>query len=439
MVNLGTRNNRKKNLTDAERMAILQWLLQHRNKEQPNSLIYGTVSTTAAKFGVSKRTISAIWARGIQSLNSGSIFMDVSSQKKGNSGRKPIDIKAKMALIPSIPLNQRSTMRSLAAAINVFTSAVFKATKSQTILRHSSAIKPFLTPQNEMDRLRFCLSHVRENNLFIDMYNHVHIDEKWFYMTQNDRTYYLAPGEDPPHRTSKSKRYTTKVMFMAAVARPRYDTTAKNWFNGLLGIWPYVYKEPAKKNSKNRVAGTMVTKNIESINTFQHRKMMYEKVIPSIKSKWPLSHRTKSIFIQQDNAKPHSFALDNEISNEISIDGWDIKIKRQPANSPDFNVLDLGFFNSIQSLQHKEAPRTIDELIKVVEDAFFSEKRDTLDNIFLTLQQCMVECLKVHGKNTYKLPHMGKEMLRRQQILPVLIECSQYILEDAQKSLLQQN
>ena len=42
----------------------------------------------------------------------------------------------------------------------------------------------------------------------------------------------------------------------------------------------------------------------------------------------------------------------------------------QPLTSLDFNVLDLGFFNTIQSLQHKEAPTTVDDLIKAVEDLF---------------------------------------------------------------------
>jgi hypothetical protein len=37
---------------------------------------------------------------------------------------------------------------------------------------------------------------------------------------------------------------------------------------------------------------------------------------------------------------------------------FDIVRACQPSNSPDFNVLDLGFFNSIQSLKHQYAPST---------------------------------------------------------------------------------
>lgn len=38
----------------------------------------------------------------------------------------------------------------------------------------------------------------------------------------------------------------------------------------------------------------------------------------------------------------------------------------QPPYSPDFNVLDLGYFRAIQTLQHKEAPKTVDELVRAV-------------------------------------------------------------------------
>ncbi|ETW01006.1 hypothetical protein H310_06642 [Aphanomyces invadans] len=47
--------------------------------------------------------------------------------------------------------------------------------------------------------------------VFDDMMQSVHIDEKWFYATRVKRSYYLAPGVEPPHRTCKSKRFITKL------------------------------------------------------------------------------------------------------------------------------------------------------------------------------------------------------------------------------------
>lgn len=53
----------------------------------------------------------------------------------------------------------------------------------------------------------------------------------------------------------------------------------------------------------------------------------------------------------------------------------------------DMNVLDLGFFRAIQSLQHQEAPATIDELVSAVEKSFEELSSTSLDHVFLTLQR----------------------------------------------------
>jgi hypothetical protein len=63
-------------------------------------------------------------------------------------------------------------------------------------------------------------------------------------------------------------------------------------------------------------------------------------------------------------------ANDREFPEAVGRSMFDIELISQPANSPDLNVLDLGFFNSIQSLQHQYSPRTIDEMIDAVGDTF---------------------------------------------------------------------
>lgn len=66
-------------------------------------------------------------------------------------------------------------------------------------------------------------------------------------MTQNTRKYCLAPDEEEPHHKTNRKRYSTKVMFLAAVDRPRCDTERKQRFDGKLGFWPFVTIEVVKK------------------------------------------------------------------------------------------------------------------------------------------------------------------------------------------------
>jgi hypothetical protein len=57
----------------------------------------------------------------------------------------------------------------------------------------------------------------------------------------------------------------------------------------------------------------------------------------------------KPIFIQQDNVPSH-LKLDDPVFYEAAKqEGFDIRLICQPPNSPDFNILDLGFFSSYPS------------------------------------------------------------------------------------------
>ena len=161
---------------------------------------------------------------------------------------------------------------------------------------------------------------------------------------------------------------------MAIVARPRYDQHKKQWWNGLVGIFPFARVVAAQRSSKNRAKGTMELKAIECVNGKEHEKMMIEHVLPALKEKWPGSKK-ETIYIQMDNVKPHTQAVDRRFHEAAKEGGWDIRIRRQPAKSPDVNTLDLGFFNSIQSLQYQTTPKNLFELVDSTKKAFYNQER----------------------------------------------------------------
>ncbi|KAK8705263.1 hypothetical protein V6N13_048869 [Hibiscus sabdariffa] len=136
-----------------------------------------------------------------------------------------------------------------------------------------------------------------------------------------------------------------------------------------LGIFPFVFKELTRRNSKNRQVGTLETKPISSVTKDVIRSCLINKVLPGIRAKWP-SSSDKRVFIQQDNAKPHIDIHDEQFLQAASLDGFNFQLFFQPPNSPDLNVLDLGYFRAIQPLQHQESPTTIDELVGAVEKSF---------------------------------------------------------------------
>ena len=61
----------------------------------------------------------------------------------------------------------------------------------------------------------------------------------------------------------------------------------------------------------------------------------------------------------------------------------------------------------------------LDNLIDAVMEAYEEYSPVKLNKIWLTYQQCMIEMMKLNGKNKHKLPHMRKDVLLRQGTLPV--------------------
>ncbi|OWZ06093.1 hypothetical protein PHMEG_00021705 [Phytophthora megakarya] len=71
----------------------------------------------------------------------------------------------------------------------------------------------------------------------------------------------------------------------------------------------------------------------------------------------------------------------------------------------------------IKSIQNRVPIHGIDNLITAVKDAFETVSAEQLDIMFLTLQSCMLCILREKGGNGYPLPHIGKEKLRKKDML----------------------
>jgi hypothetical protein len=165
------------------------------------------------------------------------------------------------------------------------------------------------------------------------------------------------------------------------------------------------------------------------------RSYLINKVVLAIVERWPQELRGETIYIQQDNAPSHVPVNDKEFRDAVARTWLDIQLINQPANSPDLNVLDLGFFNSLQSLSYDTVSRNLDELIRNVKNEFDRYDLYTLNRVFLTLQGCMIEVMKDGGGNRYKIPHMDKDKLEALDKLPKRLPCDRRLYESVMATL----
>ncbi|XP_021866357.2 uncharacterized protein [Spinacia oleracea] len=331
-----------------------------------------------------------------------------------------------------MPQKAKHQSRSICLAmLYLRCSTVVKGKNYQTTQQLNQTITDRSQQNNEIALVlqEIDANSIDESPYFEDMYNTIRIDEKWFYMTKGKQRYYLLAGENRPYRHCKSKRFIAKVMFLAVVARPRFNDVGECTFDGKLGIFPFVKWVPAKRRSKNRPAGTPELKAINSVTNNAYRRMLIRQLIPAIQEKWPTDHEGP-IFIQQDNATPHIQTDDADWLEEIKESNKDSRLVFQPPIDPDLNALDLGFFRAIQSLKDQTTPTTYQQLLGSVKDAFNLFCPIKGNRIFLSLQLVLIQIMKAKGSNDYQLAHISKESLARQGILPTVLFPSPELVQE---------
>ena len=154
------------------------------------------------------------------------------------------------------------------------------------------------------------------------------------------------------------------------------------------------------------------------------------KVISAIQDKWPDDDEGATIFIQQDNAKPHVLPNDVAFREAVEQTDLDSRLLQQPPNSPELNCLDLCFHNSLQSLTDCRSPTNIQELVQGVEEEFENYDPDKLHRSFITLEAVMFEVMKDKGGNQYKLPHLHKDRFQNAGMEITGVYCDSQVVVD---------
>ncbi|ETM44738.1 hypothetical protein L914_10054 [Phytophthora nicotianae] len=91
---------------------------------------------------------------------------------------------------------------------------------------------------------------------------------------------------------------------------------------------------------------------------------------------------------------------------------------------PDFNVLDLGFFSSIQALQYQKRAYDVEQFVAAVVSAYSERDSVKLNKCFLTLHSVLEQAMLNRGGNEYQIPHLRKDKWLRLGDLPLLQPCS---------------
>lgn len=210
-----------KMLDARDKAAVVMELLKCSNN---GKLPKGSLLDASRRWGCSICTIYRIWKRYQHDASQSVDFAP--APRVGRPGPPPATISALQSQIAALPAEKRGDLRTLSAQTGVAKTTLHRYLRRGLLRVASSTLRPALTAQQKKMRMKFALSFVARHNNgagFDDMYDRVHVDEKWFYLLKLRRRVYLAPAEDAPHGQVQNKRFIPKLMFLCAVARPRLD------------------------------------------------------------------------------------------------------------------------------------------------------------------------------------------------------------------------
>lgn len=380
----------------------------------------GVLTEVGQTFGVHRSTVKRIWDQNAHLADDAVNISAANFSKRANRGRTRVYNVSNDLVeeIRQIPVSERRTLRDLSGALQIPLASVHKLVSEGALRRHTSAVKPTLTEANKLLRVAWC--HEHEDHVtgrYSEMLDIIHVDEKWFNLTELNKQCYLADGEEDPYRSTCHKSHVPRVMFLAAVARPRY-VHGQLW-DGKIGIWECVDYVPAARASRNRPRGTIEPKPY-NINGDRYLSLVVDKILPAIAERCPQQmKRNNRIIIQHDNAPPHQRVTSETVEFVAKCQelGLDVKIREQPPNSPDLNILDLGIFRALQSKQFRKSPTNLMQLIQQTKETYEEYEASKLDDAWYTLQCVMNEIVDADGGNDFKIPHVGKRKLERMNAL----------------------
>ena len=184
---------------------------------------------------------------GVHACNRPYYFSRISFPQK-NSRRWPMyPSEFVQEGIKNIPLWKRWTQRKLVTSLGVSKTMVHCWIVDLTIQVHSNSLKPVLTEENKVAWLIVALDSPdpQDPTKFLDMMDHIHVDEKLLFLSWQKERYLLLPEEKNPKWCVKSKLHITKVMFLCEGAQcctktTRTRMTTMQW-HGLINWNPILF------------------------------------------------------------------------------------------------------------------------------------------------------------------------------------------------------
>ena len=147
-------------------------------------------------------------------------------------------------------------------------------------------------------------NEIRVESMISTFFDEIHVDEKWFNMTEDGVCCLCALDEEPPHRTCQSKRFIKKIMFLCAMAKPQQFPNG-TWPDGKIGTWTIGYQSQFQRTTKNHRKDDPKWET-KIVDQDEYQWMLIYHLLLAIVERFPMDYLTKKgVKVQQDSQSTH--------------------------------------------------------------------------------------------------------------------------------------
>lgn len=373
----------------------------------------GSLDPICKRYGVGPEYPSKLW-KTVRSQIDDTQEVDLSNNKR--SGRPSLLTPTKAAALRKVNKQNRSfTLRQVSdqlkdIGLEYGAETVRRWFMKEGAVKVARRIKPSLSPAQKKRRIDFICDQVDETTgEFLDQGNVIHLDESWFFLLRDKEKVRIFPGEEIPGAPRvQHKSHLPKIMVIVANARP----DPSHDFDGKIGIWRICVMKTAERSSKGRKRGEEYEFDC-TIDAEWYKTWYIDELLPAIKRKMPWQ-RSKRVVVQQDGASPHTGKNNPEILNSAGMGrGWLVELVTQPAQSPDLNINDLGFFASLKARVWGMNASSVDELVECIFQQYEEYDGDTLERVWQSLFNVYNQTLRKLGDNDFSVEHAGVRVRQR--------------------------
>jgi len=454
------KRRRKTNLTTEEKLIIISELLMMQLDEAdatspaaPPVATMNLIARTRTQFASKEKrlqkaidaiainhdvagvTIARVWRDYLEQKANGVSMPNMKPKRRSGRPVELSPLKRGAIIASSQKRRYKTTVRNVARDANVDShiiiplTSVWRYRNRMGYKKHNEYHKTLLSLTNKIKRLSWAIDEVEVSlhpqtgaysYRFKDLKKRGFFDEKWFETQTKGKIY--RRDEDPilPPPALKNKLHPPKVMISAGFAYPQPKTNGE-YFNGCVGVYPFVERVQAKRDSRNRVAGTFETKPVSVTAQVYFDSMTQQGGVMDQIQQQTAGLDLDVIVFNLDSATPHTG--DNNIARLNAIGAAlpiPIQFRLQPPQSPEFNLLDLSIWYSLAKKAEYIVGnhRNIDDIIANVTAAYNDYSNDTLLRMYALYYVVMREVLKAHGSNNFKIPHTGIRARQLNALLP---------------------